>query len=144
MSDRILQATYLKDDKLSMVTKATRWGTFTGVAKCTDEDTDIAHEFTGCHFAEYKCDIQSQKKKVKYYHDRYDGINMAYNNLRQAYDTSDPVMVALYRQRNLAYRDYKKEQAKYRSMYQSYKDYVAVVLKAHKDIAEKFNQGKDE
>lgn len=124
----------MPDEGVSCVVKAGRWGTFADVATCAEADRDVASDFTGCNFAEYKCDIQAQREKAKYYKARFDGIDMAYNNLKQSIPTSDDIMMALYRQRNVAWRDYKNERAKYRNMRHGYKDYTEAVLRSRKNI----------
>lgn len=140
MGGRILEATYFKDDGISMVVKADRWGTFADVAKCSDEDMDVASDFTGCSFAEYKCDIQSQHEKMKYYKARYDGIDMVYNNLKQSIPTSEKTMISLNRQRNIAWRDYQIEKERYWNLRDNYKNYTDSVIRSRKNIINKINQ----
>lgn len=143
MSDKILEATYMPDEMVSYVVKSNRWGTFADIAKCSDEDAEIASDFAGCNFAEYKCDIQAQHEKAKYYKARFDGVEMVYNNLKQSIETSDPTMISLYRQRNVAYRDYKKEVEKYKRLKQNYKAYTEAIIKSRKSILKKITESEE-
>lgn len=134
MGSKIIEAAYDPEQGVSYVVKSGRWGTFVGIAACADDDRDVASDFTGCNFAEYKCDIQAQKEKARYYKARFDGIDMAYKNLKQSIPTSDPTMVSLYRQRDVAWKDYKKETARYSTMRKGYRDYTEAVLRSRKNI----------
>lgn len=140
MGSKIIEAAYMPDEGASYVVKAGRWGTFADVAVCAEADRDIASDFTGCNFAEYKCDIQAQREKAKYYKARFDGIDMAYNNLKQSIPTSEDVMISLYRQRNVAWRDYKQERARYMNMRKGYKAYTEAVLKSRKNLLDRIQE----
>lgn len=134
MSDRIISANYDAETKVSYVKKSSRWGIFEGYAKCQPEDSDIASEFIGCDFAEYKCDIKIQKERTDYYRARYDGIKMVYNNLLNKWGQKNPVMVSLYHQLQIAKKDYDFERDYYKVLKENYKPYVDTVIQSHKDL----------
>lgn len=133
----IVKAEYNPETGVSYVEKVTRYGTFSGRAKVSDCDKDVANRWDGCRFAEFKADLKMRKNKVKQYHQRYIGAKMAFDNIAQGHDPESEVMLLLRRQYTLMYRDYVHELQKYTEMKHSYRDYVKNTLNVRRELRAK-------
>ena len=84
MKGTILYAEYDEGTGVSVVTKQTKYGTFTRSVRVHPQDEDIANQYDGCYFAELKCDIAAYKERAKFMRERAKGILHAYNVLSYA------------------------------------------------------------
>ena len=75
MRGKILESFYDAELGYSEVTKHTKYGTFTDVAYCHEDDKDIMNEWDGCRFAEFKCDMQALHEKIKMMKQRLVGMD---------------------------------------------------------------------
>lgn len=69
MKFQLKHSDFNQETGISKVTIATELGYFNGISKLHDEDQDIASNFAGCRYAEYKAIIkyiQTKKRYIKY------------------------------------------------------------------------------
>ena len=112
MKGTILYAEYDEGTGVSVVTKQTKYGTFTRSVRVHQQDEDIANQYDGCYFAELKCDIAAYQERAKFMRERAKGITHAFNVLSHADAQSNPYMdeiapewYLLAHQADLAWRD---------------------------------------
>ena len=146
MKGRILVATYHDngDDKSSYVLKATKWGTFSAVTQCSEEDLDIANEWDGQYFAELLCDIQAQEAKAKEFAARARGVQHLYNVIAKDVNEKNPMFLKVKRQLYIAKRDAEREKEMAKKMRESYPELTEAILKSRRKVREKFPLDKDE
>lgn len=65
MKGKILSSYWEPEVGIASVTKATRYGEFSGEAMCKEEDLDIMNEWDGYAIAEFSCDVQATKARLK-------------------------------------------------------------------------------
>ncbi len=122
----------------SYVTKQTKYGTFTGKVVLQPEDQDIRSQVLGFNFAEIKCDIQALKIKAKVFKDKMLGIQHAYNVLLKAgQHPENPTMKALYRQLQVAIKNYEDNYEIYTLNRDSYLERVERMLEYRRKIKNK-------
>ena len=122
--------------KVAVVVKQTKYGTFKAWSIPAEEDFDIATEWDGYKFAEYKCDIAIANERAKRMWERYLGIRTAYYNLCQGNDKADPILSKLERQMYLAKRDAKIARQECDSMRQHFKPFCDNVIADRKRLHE--------
>lgn len=74
MIGKIIDSFWDPDTKEAYVRKATPYGTFSGFASAEEEDWDVANEWDGYAFAEYKCDLQALHAKTRQESMRLNGM----------------------------------------------------------------------
>ena len=79
MKGKILFAEYNAETGVSIVCKQTKYGTYTKSVKVADEDQDIANQYSGCRFAEMKCDIAAYKRRAQNMEERVKGAQHLVN-----------------------------------------------------------------
>lgn len=151
--DYILDSTFDKETGVSTVTLQTKWGTFTNVVVCHDEDKDVMNRWDGCTFAHYKCVADKYAAKARAFHERALGMDHAANVLWQAknqmdrdkgvWDYRDDSIIEL---RCLA-ESAEKEAAQYREkakqMRADYKNFCADTITAHRDFRKRASEKFD-
>lgn len=146
LKGKILTATYRDNgnDKTSYVRKATKWGTFSAVTECAEEDLDVANEWDGQYFAELLCDIQAQEAKAKEFAARARGVQHLYNVISKDVNENNPMFLKVKRQLYIAKRDAELEKEKAKKMRQTYPELTEAILKSRRKVREKFSLDKDE
>lgn len=131
---KILDAEYDKLTGVSYLRKQSPVGIFSGIAVLENEDKDIANQWDGLRFAEYKTDLKILKAEIKREKQKNLGVEHAYKCLCQSFSEVDPVMKKLqrYYKRNLKAIQEKEELYKY--LQQNYKAYTDSVIKQRRDL----------
>lgn len=138
MKGTILYADYDYADGVTVVTKSTKYGTFTKSVKVHPQDQDIANKYDGWYFAEMKCDIAAYKQRAKYLQERAKGIKHAYNVLQNAYKNSEsPELEALYRQVVVAQNLADTARETYEILKSSYYVIIESALKRRREFRER-------
>jgi len=133
-----------------VVCKNTKYGTFIGRTTLAPADEDIENTFDGFRFAELRCDIQAYHRRALNFYERYRGMLHALNVLTSSWEDNDfdedPMIEALQRQVEVAYKNYLEAFDLYKRLRDSYKGYTEVVLEQrrtmHMRIAELRNRHK--
>lgn len=129
----ILEAFFDEETGMSVCVKGNRDGTVCKQVFLHEEDADIATEFDGCQFAEWKCDIELARKKAYKMYQRYLGAKRTRSDMAQrGYDGSD-VMADLYRVVSVAKRDYIEARNRYKDMEAMYPGAVDRKLEARRE-----------
>ena len=132
----ITDSAWLPASKIAIVHKQTKYGEFRSHAIPAEEDFEVATEWDGYKFAEYKCDVQYMNERAKRFYERYLGIRSAYNNLCQDNDKNDPILLKLERQVKLAKRDAAIAREECESMREYYDYYCDHVIDERKKLHE--------
>ncbi len=143
MKGTIIFSCYDSSTGVSVVKKATKYGEFIGRAVVNEEDYDVANRWDGCRFAEYKCDMQAQKRKANLLYARYEGIQNAYNNIYDSLNDlsttsvfAEYAMDLFYRQADHAYHQYEEAIDKYYAMKDGYKDFCTRTIAGRRKLRE--------
>ena len=96
MRGKILASFYDSESGYSEVTKHTKYGTFTDIAYCHEDDRDIMNEWDGCRFAEFKCDIQALHEKIKMMKQRVIGMDQLIDLLDRP-EVAEQIDYSLYK-----------------------------------------------
>ena len=132
----VAQGTY-QIGNATYVQKETKYGTFTGKVKLSEEDLPMENSFDGYRFAEQKCDIQAYHEKAKRLRERAIGIEHAYNVLEKAgIDPSDYTMFKLRRQVTAAWEEYERTYETYTELRDCYYDWVEIVQQSRLKMRE--------
>lgn len=140
MKGTILYAEYDEGTGVSVVTKSTKYGTFTRSVRVHPDDEDIANQYDGCLFAEMKCDIAAYKEKAKFLYQRALGVRHAINVLYQAdkqseYITLDSNIIdLLQRQEENAFKLADNAHETYTILRDSYKALIENNLRTRREI----------
>lgn len=139
MKSTIVKSSWLEGD-YAYVAKQTKYGIYEAIVDVNEEDRDIATEWDGYRFAEYKCDIQYLNERAKRFYERYLGIRMAYHNLIQSMSdeeiASNETIAKLERQMKLAKRDAAIAREECESMREYYKYYCDHIIDERKRLHE--------
>lgn len=146
--DKIIDATYDKETGISSVTIGTPWGIFTESVKLHDDDKDVANQWDGCKFANYKCVIDKYLAKGHAFIERSNGINHAATVIaRSRYEGGVSrienqkefnYMLGMMRdQAYIAERDGRKYIEIAKKMRKEYNNYVEKTLAARRNFGKK-------
>lgn len=131
MRGKILESFYDAELGYSEVTKHTKYGTFTDVAYCHEDDKDIMNEWDGCRFAEFKCDMQALHEKNKMMRQRLLGMDQLFDILDRPENT-DKIYYSLYKDvvdlRNSVEGQIEVDEDRYYHLLKNYNDYTKKVL----------------
>lgn len=140
MKGKILESYYAAENGLSVIIKQSKYGRFVGDAYCYEEDKDIQNQWDGCRLAEYKCDLQQLKVKLKEHQLRLKGMRIAYQNLAQNTDETNEVMLKLNKQINIAQRDVDALKDKYNYLKNNYSAYAEKILNERRSFRKNHSQ----
>ena len=130
MTGKILHSDYNPETGVSTVTKTNKWGTVTATSSLHPDDADIANQWDGCAFAEYKADMKLLKKKIRANQHELNGMMNLYQNLAQNVKVDDPTMLRIQRQIDIKGRDITNMQEQ---LYQMKKAFPQMAEKALND-----------
>lgn len=143
MKGTILCAEYDEGTGVSIVTKQTKYGTFTRSVRVHPDDEDIANQYDGCYFAEMKCDIAAYQARAKFMKERAKGITHAFNVLSYATAQSNPYLndmahewYLLAHQADIAWRDAEQAYDTYEILKDSYKALIETTLRQRREMRE--------
>lgn len=143
MKGTILYAEYDEGTGVSIVTKQTKYGTFTRSVRVHPDDEDIANQYDGCYFAEMKCDIAAYQARAKFMKERAKGITHAFNVLSYAVTQSNPYLndmahewYLLAHQADIAWRDAEQAYDTYEILKDSYKALIETTLRQRREMRE--------
>lgn len=135
MRGKILESFYDAELGYSEVTKHTKYGTFTDVAYCREDDKDIMNEWDGCRFAEFKCDMQALHEKIKMMKQRLVGMDQLIDLLDRP-QVSEEITYSLYKDlvdlRNSVQGQIEVDINKYDAMRANYQDNTERVLQSRR------------
>lgn len=144
MKGTILYAEYDEGTGVSVVTKQTKYGTFTRSVKVHEYDADIANQYDGCYFAELKCDIAAYQERAKYMRERAKGITHAFNVLSHADAQANPYMdemapewYLLAHQADLAWRNAEQAFETYKILKESYSALIETTLRQRREMRDR-------
>ncbi len=148
MKGTILYAEYDEGTGVSIVTKATKYGTFTRSVRVHPDDEDIMNRYDGCLFAEMKCDIAAYQEKAKFMRERAKGITHAFKVLSfadaQAADFKIDEMkeewYALAHQADIAWKIAEDAQETYEILRDSFKAFVETTLRTRREMRDKIKR----
>lgn len=131
MKGKILDSFFDEELGYSEVTKHTKYGTFTDVAYCHEDDKDIMNEWDGCRFAEVKCDIAALREKNKMMRQRLVGMDQLLDILDRP-ENADKIYYSLYKDvvdlRNSVEGQIEVDEDRYYHLLKNYNDYTKKVL----------------
>lgn len=141
MKGTILYAEYDENAGVSVVTKQTKYGTFTRSVHVHPQDEDIANQYDGCYFAELKCDIAAYKERAKFMRERAKGITHAFNVLSYADAQANPFMeemapewYQLANQADIAWRNAEQAYETYTILKESYNALIETTLRQRREM----------
>lgn len=141
MKGTILYAEYNESTGVSVVTKQTKYGTFTRSVHVHPQDEDIANQYDGCYFAELKCDIAAYQERAKFMRERAKGITHAFNVLSYADAQANPFMeemapewYQLANQADIAWRDAEQAYETYTILKESYNALIETTLRQRREM----------
>lgn len=137
---KYLEYEYNEDTKVSTCTIGTKWGTFTATARLSDEDVDVESPYTGVRFAEHKCRTKIANAKRKAMYQRFVGMEDLMSIICDNID--DETYFRIQRQLNKAWNDYITAKEEYKSLANSYKDYVTETLDEHRKLNKRWEEMK--
>lgn len=144
MKSRIIKADYYPETGLSILTKTSKYGTFTATAAVDSDDEDIANRWDGLAFAEYKVDTMIAKEKTDRLRERMIGIENAIKCIvppnRDEYDYTYEKLMVQYHDAKSRYFESKN---KYDRMKRNYRKKVDEILKYRRHVR-KFASNKNE
>lgn len=135
MRGKILASFYDSESGYSEVTKHTRYGTFTDIAYCHEDDRDIMNEWDGCRFAEFKCDIQALHEKIKMMKQRVIGMDQLIDLLDRP-EVAEQIGYGLYKDvvdlRNSVQGQIDVDLDKYEAMIANYQENTERILQSRR------------
>ena len=135
MRGKILDSFFDEDTGTSCVTKHTKYGTFTDVAYCHEDDKDIMNEWDGCRFAEFKCDIQALHEKIKMMKQRLVGMDQLIDLLDRP-EVAEQIGYGLYKDvvdlRNSVQGQIDVDLDKYEAMIANYQENTERILQSRR------------
>lgn len=147
MKGTILYAEYDEGTGVSVVTKQTKYGTFTRSVRVHEYDADIANQYDGCYFAELKCDIAAYQERAKYMRERAKGITHAFNVLSHADAQANPYMdemapewYLLAHQADLAWRNAEQAFETYKILKESYSALIETTLRQRREMRDRIER----
>jgi hypothetical protein len=147
MKGTILYAEYDEGTGVSVVTKQTKYGTFTRSVRVHPQDEDIANQYDGCYFAELKCDIAAYQEKAKFMRERAKGITHAFNVLSYADTQRDPYIedmkeewYALAHQADIAWKQAEDATETYHILKDAYYALIEQTLRQRRELRDKINK----
>ena len=143
MKGTILYAEYDEGTGVSVVTKQTKYGTFTRSVRVHPQDEDIANQYDGCYFAELKCDIAAYKERAKFMRERAKGVTHAFNVLSYAdvqanpyLDEMAPEWYLLANQADIAWHNAEQAYETYKILKDSYMALIETTLRQRREMRE--------
>lgn len=125
------------------VTKGTRHGTFTCSAWVCEEDEPYKNNFFGFHIAEIKCDIESNKVKLRKLYERMlqtkHLLDVAEMSAHEGNSSDTAIIEFLTRQLEVTEKEYNNQKDFVRYFENFLQDYVTTHLKARKDTLDKLS-----
>ncbi len=147
MKGTILYAEYDEGTGVSIVTKQTKYGTFTRSVRVHEYDADIANQYDGCYFAELKCDIAAYQERAKFMRERAKGITHAFNVLSHADAQANPYMdemapewYLLAHQADLAWRNAEQAFETYKILKESYSALIETTLRQRREMRDRIER----
>lgn len=147
MKGTILYAEYDEGTGVSVVTKQTKYGTFTRSVRVHEYDADIANQYDGCYFAELKCDIAAYQERAKFMRERAKGITHAFNVLSHADAQANPYMdeiapewYLLAHQADLAWRNAEQAFETYKILKESYSALIETTLRQRREMRDRIER----
>lgn len=147
MKGTILYAEYDEGTGVSVVTKQTKYGTFTRSVRVHEYDADIANQYDGCYFAELKCDIAAYQERAKFMRERAKGITHAFNVLSHADAQANPYMdemapewYFLAHQADLAWRNAEQAFETYKILKESYSALIETTLRQRREMRDRIER----
>lgn len=135
MKECILEAKYYPKTGISVLTKANKYGTFTATVQVHDEDCDIANEWDGLTFAEYKVDTMIMRERAHIFRERMLGIKSALMAIEPPeQDEEDYTWDKLVIQYDNAVKLYKKALNAYKKMRDNYRNVVDITLENRRKV----------
>lgn len=138
MSRIIYTNEYLVDEEKpeSTVVKQTRYGTFYSTVRCQECDKDIKNRWDGYYFADIKCEIKSQKMKLRLFKEREKEVVHLLNVAKQG--KNNPAVVDfLERQLKVLQKEIGRIQEGIETVQKEYPNLVKKTLKKRRDFREK-------
>ena len=124
----------------AVVTKATKYGTFSAKTRVNELDTDVMNKWDGFYLAEYKCDLKAKKAKLKQMKARLDGMIIAYNNVLQVPNLDERTLEKFSDQIAWTARDVKNLEKAINAAEEHYPQMCEKILKQRRDFRERFSE----
>lgn len=148
MKGTILYAKYDESTGVSVVTKQTKYGTFTRSVRVHPQDKDVANQYDGCYFAELKCDIAAYKERAKFMRERAKGIQHAFDVISYANDQANPHYLnimshdwyLLANQAYIAWHNAKQAYETYTILKESYNALIETTLRQRREMRERIKR----
>lgn len=122
----------------AVITKATKYGTFTAETHVEKSDIDIMNKWDGFLLAEYKCDLKAQKAKLKKMKAQLDGMIIAYNNVLQIPNLDEYTLKKFSDQIAWTARDVRILERTIKSAEKNYPQMCEKILKQRRDLRKRF------
>ena len=148
MKGTVLYAEYDESTGVSVVTKQTKYGTFTRSVRVHPQDKDIANQYDGCYFAELKCDIAAYKERAKFMRERAKGIQHAFDVISYANDQINyPYVNSMSRdwyllanQAYIAWHNAEQAYETYTILKESYNALIETTLRQRREMRERIKR----
>ena len=140
----LIEAEYDESSKVSKVTKAGKYGTFTAYARVHPEDMDVANYWDGLTIAEAKVDVLVQQEKTKMFRQRMEGVEqlLDYLDMRNV-PFDDPVREKVFRKYQIMWWEYCAERDKYIRMRDGVGDLANMLNKDRREFENKVAQMRE-
>lgn len=126
---------------LTCLTKRTKYGTFYAECHAHEEDLDIANQWDGGMFAEYKCDLQAEQAKYKVLRERAKGIEHVCNILSRKYNPEyDACFADVLYQLKVAKDVAQEQKQKCKRMRENYSAFCEKTLNERRAFRKKHSQ----
>ncbi len=148
MKGTILYAEYDESTGVSVVTKQTKYGTFTRSVRVHPQDKDVANQYDGCYFAELKCDIAAYKERAKFMRERAKGIQHAFDVISYANDQANSPYLntmshdwyLLANQVHIAWCNAEQAYETYTILKESYNALIETTLRQRREMRERIKR----
>ena len=148
MKGTILYAKYDEGTGVSVVTKQTKYGTFTRSVRVHPQDKDVANQYDGCYFAELKCDIAAYKERAKFMRERAKGIQHAFDVISYANDQINAPYLnimshdwyLLANQAHIAWYNAEQAYETYTILKESYNALIETTLRQRREMRERIKR----
>lgn len=138
MSRIIYTNPFLMDEENpeSTIVKQTPYGTFYSTVRCQECDKDIKNRWDGYYFADIKCEIKSQKMKLRLFKEREKEVVHLLNVAKQG--KNNPVVIDfLERQLRALQKEVGRIQEGIETVQKEYPNLVKKTLKKRRDFRKK-------